>query len=390
MVDLSSNQLRPQSRPAATTIAAAGRARRYLLVCPWEQRGGGMGRIMGYLLQTAQTSDASPRYEAIDSRGPWHGASSPLFVLWAMARIAAGVIKRDIAVVHVNVAERLSLFRKGVLVFFARMLRLPVVLHLHAAQLIAFYEGLPRPVRALVRAMFRSADCCIVLGETWQRFVIDELGVDPAKVVILYNGVPRAATPRKAGPSAGPLKILFLGNLLERKGVSDLLQALAREPLAAVDWRATFAGGGQIDHYRGIAERLGIGDKVTFPGWVDQSGAAALLSQSDVLVLPAYDEGLPLVILEALTAGVPVVCSPVGSIPEVLEDGNTALFVQPGDIKGLTETLARLARDPELQLHLVAQGRALYDREFSIEVFAERVAGIYRRYCGVDTTARVS
>ncbi|MGE5442470.1 MAG: glycosyltransferase family 4 protein, partial [Bacteroidota bacterium] len=225
--------------------------------------------------------------------------------------------------------------------------------------------------------------------DPWRRFVIEELGADAGKVVILHNGVPRAMFSRQPRPSDRQLRILFLGNLMERKGVTDLLEALARQPLSGMNWRATFAGGGAIEFYRRKADSLGLLPRVDFPGWVDQRGAGALLAASDVLVLPSYDEGLPLVILEALTAGVPVVCSPVGAIPEVLEDGKSAVFVQPGDSQGLTDALAELGREPALRERLALEGRALYDREFSLEIFAARVVGIYRTYCSFDGPTRV-
>jgi glycosyltransferase involved in cell wall biosynthesis len=348
-----------------------------------------MGRVSDYLMQAARADARMPNYVAVDSRGSGHVLWSPFYLLLAMARIALGAIRRDVALVHFNVGERGSLWRKGVLILWARVLRLPIVLHLHAAQLLQHHARLPEPFRILVRTIFRSADCCIVLGDFWRRFLIEELGVDAGKVVILYNGVPRAVLSRQSRPCDRRLRILFLGNLMERKGVTDLLEALAREPLSGMNWRATLAGGGPIESYRRKAESLGLLPRVEFAGWVDQRGAAELLAASDVLVLPSYDEGLPLVILEALTAGVPVVCSPVGAIPEVLENGKNAVFVQPGDSQGLADALAELGSEPALRERLALEGRALYDREFSLEIFAARVVGIYRTYCSFDVSTRV-
>ena len=81
----------------------------------------------------------------------------------------------------------------------------------------------------------------------------------------------------------------------------------------------TVIGGGAVGAYRAMAQQLGIAGSVHFTGWLDQAAAAALLAEADALVLPAYDEGLPLVILEAMATGVPVICTPVGAIPEVFD-----------------------------------------------------------------------
>jgi glycosyltransferase involved in cell wall biosynthesis len=370
----------PEQARAASGDAGALAHRYCFLVAPGGQPGGGMGRVSDYLLQAAQADAGLPRYVAIDPRGPGRVIWSPFYVGRALAQIALGAWRKDAALAHVNVGDRGSLWRKGLLIRFARAFRLPVVLHLHATQLIAYYAGLPAIMKRVVHEIFSSATCCVVLGKAWRDFLVQEIGIDAGRVVILYNGVPRALNPRQEG-DARCLRILFLGNLMERKGVSDLLEALALEPMSGFEWRATLAGGGPIDMYRHKADRLGLGSRIEFPGWVDQHQAGRLLAASDVLVLPSYDEGLPLVILEALTAGVPVVCTPVGAIPEVLEHEKTALFVQPGDAEGLAAALSRLGRDPDLRVNLAREGTELYEREFSLETFGARVAAIYRMYC---------
>src|SRR6185437_15521512 len=117
--------------------------------------------------------------------------------------------------------------------------------------------------------------------------------------------------------------------------------------------------------------------KVHFTGWVDQATARELLAGSDALVLPAYDEGLPLVILEAMASGVPVICTPVGAIPEVFEDGHSALFVSPGDRPGLARTIRRLVDDPALRASLSEAGLAMYRDNFTMEAFTDRISALY-------------
>ncbi|MDQ2805270.1 MAG: glycosyltransferase family 4 protein, partial [Pseudomonadota bacterium] len=294
-------------------------------------------------------------------------------------RVAHGAARGRLALVHLNLAERGSVVRKGILLFAAKLLGVRVLLHLHAAQIFTFYAGLSAPMRFLVRLMFRSADHCVVLGELWRRWVIETLAVAPGSVTVVDNGVPAAPEPRAPGIATGPFRLLFLGNLLERKGLADLLNALARPEARGVDFRLTVAGGGAVDRYREMATSLGLADCVDFTGWVDQTAARTLLSQSDALVLPSYDEGLPLVILEAMATGVPVICTPVGAIPEVFVDRRTALFVQPGDRSGLAATLVELSRDAELQRSLAAEGLALYRRRFTMEAFTDKISSLYEQ-----------
>jgi glycosyltransferase involved in cell wall biosynthesis len=304
-------------------------------------------------------------------------------LLVALAKILAGRLGGGLAGVHVNVAERLSLFRKGAIVAWCRALGVPVVLHLHA-QMHRFYAGLPALARALTRRVFRMASVVVVIGPVARRFVVEELGVSPERVEIVINGVPRATHPRRAEAPDRIQQVLFLGNLEPRKGVPDLLQALAQPGFDHGRVAVTVAGGGPLlASYREQARQLGIAQVVDFIGWCDQQQAAALLARADVLVLPSRDEVLPLVILEALANGVAVVSTAVGEIPSVLTGGVHTLYVEPGDVAGLAGALQQVLRDPQLRRSLEHQGQALYRRAFSLHQFFGQVARVHQRAFGI-------
>jgi glycosyltransferase involved in cell wall biosynthesis len=280
-------------------------------------------------------------------------------------------------------AERLSLVRKGVVVALCRALGVPVVLHLHAAQLPHFYRTLPRPLQALTRWIFSLPSACVVLGTAGKQFVTDELRVPASKVEIVVNGVPEPAVSRRSVAVGATQRILFLGNLLERKGVPDLLRALALPGFDRARLEVSFAGGDDAAAYRALAKQLGVDAVVHFEGWADQNKVAHLLANADVLVLPSYDEGLPLVILEALANGVAVVCTPVGEIPSVLTDGVNACFVQPGDVAGIAASLQKVLQQPGLREGLERNGRATYEERLSLRMFFASVAAIHERHFGV-------
>ncbi len=351
--------------------------RTVFLACPYGQVGGGMGSIMAYLASLER--DPSGRFDLkrLESRGGGHIALSPLFLAGAMGRILAEGIRGRLAVVHLNLAERGSVYRKAALLAATKLAGGRVLLHLHAAQIIQFHGAMNGGGKRLVRWMFRSADHVVVLGEMWRRWVSDTFDIRPSKISVVYNGVPATAAKARTAPDDGRFRLLFVGNLLERKGVADLLRAFSSPALQERDMELTMAGGGPVDSYRAMAAQLGIADRVTFTGWVSQDDARALMVNADALVLPAYDEGLPLVILEALASGTPVICTPVGSIPEVLDHGTTALFVAPGDEAGIAAAIATLKDQPELGRALSVQGAALYQRLFTMEAFARSIGGLY-------------
>ena len=186
----------------------------------------------------------------------------PLSSLWvlltALAKLVRGRLEGRLAGVHVNMAERLSLLRKSVIVVMCRALGVPVVLHLHAAQLHHFYRALPAPLRALTRWVFSLPASVVVLGTAARRFVTEELHVPAHRVEIVINGVPAPVERRRQSGPDSTQRVLFLGNLSERKGISDLLQALARPGFAASRLQVILAGGGDVPAYRAKARALRI------------------------------------------------------------------------------------------------------------------------------------
>ena len=359
------------------------------IACPWSPVGGGMFKVADYLNQSQQpelTPQAQrARLAPLDTRGGGSAIVSVPVLAAALARLLVGRITGHVSGVHVNMAERLSLFRKCAVVLWARAVGLPVVLHLHAAQLHHFYATLPLPVQAFVRWTFAKATRCIVLGKASQEFVVGTLKVPASRVEIVNNGVPEPTVARQPlSAQCGKRRVFFLGNLSERKGVSDLLKALSLSKLAKQGQiEAVFAGGGDIEGYTAKAHELGIDHFTRFVGWADQQTAATWMASSDALVLPSYDEGLPLVILEALANSVAVICTPVGEIPHNLMDGKEAHFVPPGNVLALADALDTVLGDTHYRQGLERGGRALFDRGFSLDQFADSVARVHLRSFGV-------
>jgi glycosyltransferase involved in cell wall biosynthesis len=374
----------PQTTLPNESRASNPSGRFIYIACPWTPVGGGMFKVADYLIQAqAQAGQGGVQLRPLDTRGGGHAALSLWVLLTALAKLVRGRLGGKLAGVHVNMAERLSLWRKSAIIVTCRALGVPAVLHLHAAQLHHYYRALPSPLQRLTRWVFSLPESVVVLGTAARRFVTEELGVPPQRVEVVINGVPEpVAAPHRRPSSPDVRKVLFLGNLSERKGVSDLLRALARPGFDTAKLQVCLAGGGDVPAYKAMASILGVDGFVQFEGWCAQSRVAELLAQTDVLVLPSYDEGLPLVILEALAHGVAVVCTPVGEIPSALSDGVNACFVTPGDIDGIAAALQKLLREPETLERLGRNGRLLYEQEFSIARFFASVARIHQRHFG--------
>lgn len=340
------------------------------VVAPHGVAGGGMGRVRDYIVESPAEWWGDLQPVPLTSRDVGGKLHSLMLVLHCCGAIWRSHRRGELALVHLNMGDRGSAFRKSVLLLFCKMIGVPAIVHLHAVEL----PKLGRQWRWMLAKALSQATAIIVLGRIFERLVRQTLGVTRPPVEILCNGVPiePVASRRHDVVPGRPITIQFLGTLDERKGTSDLIAALAGLGQGGQGWRAVFAGGGDIETYRAKAEAAGIGQHVDFPGWVGQDDARRLLREADMLVLPSYDEGLPLVILEAIGLGTPVIATAVGATPEFLTD-NEIKLCRPGDVCGLQDAIADLIDHPLLRQRLCDNGLKLFDELFSLRMFCQNL-----------------
>ncbi len=361
------------------------RTRTVLIVTPGGlEHGGGIGRQMGYFLQAYQETEQRFRYQVVDSRGPWYLGSSPLHVVGSIAYLGRAILTLSRAclsspcVAHVNITGRGSTIRKLILLTICRPLGLRYVLHLHDYDYAAYYRSRGTFVKKLIATMFRRAAAVIVLGRRDLEVISQLFQLRKDRMTVLPNAVPDPLPDLDGRPAPGqPCQLLFLGHLGSRKGVPDLLKALASPAVRHLRWRATLAGDGPIEEYRNLAKDLGILGSLSFPGWLDQRRTSELCANADVLVLPSYAEGLAMSVLEGLSHGLVVITTPVGAHSEVIKPEVSGILVPPGDIAALAETLVRVIEDESLRMRLASGARARFLEKFDVRHYAARLEQLH-------------
>lgn len=278
------------------------------------------------------------------------------------------------AAVHIHLSEPVSAMRKCLFFLPARLLRKKVILHFHSFAPITTIKG---KFAWVYRYLFKRADKVLVLSEMWKREVCDAFGLD--NVTILYN--PSLVS---VGDKlwAKQKNILFAGAVNARKGYADLVRAFAAIAVRFPDWKLVFAGNGEVEAGKRLAEELGIGAQCEFLGWVDSDRKDRAFKEASIFCLPSYAEGFPMALLDAWAYGLPAIVTPVGGIPDVAVDGKNVLLFNPGDVESLSLCLRRLIEDDLLRENLAKESISFASGMFSVDEVNRCLGKIYREVIG--------
>jgi glycosyltransferase involved in cell wall biosynthesis len=200
------------------------------------------------------------------------------------------------------------------------------------------------------------------------------------KLRVVHCGIDVSAfEPPERGAADGPGEILTVGRLVPVKGQSLLIEALPELARRAVDARLTIVGDGpQLAELRELARRLGVAERVSFAGAVGQDEIRAHYERADVFALPSFAEGLPVVLIEAMATGLPVVASRITGVPELVEEGVSGELVIPGRGDELADALERVLSAPaERRAEMGRTGRERVVAEFDVERTARQLLDVF-------------
>jgi glycosyltransferase involved in cell wall biosynthesis len=211
--------------------------------------------------------------------------------------------------------------------------------------------------------------------------IIKDLGVPAAKCYLPHFGVdtdmfhPRAAAKEKTEE----VQVLFVGSLIDRKGLPDLLEALGDPAFHRV--RLVVVGDGpNAARWKRRTEELGINERVEWKGTLPPIEVAVLMRAVDILCLPSYMEGRPNVVNEAMASGLPVIVTRIGGVPDMVLEGETALLFEPGNVEELRQSLRTLVGDPQLRSRMGQAGREFLVRSgVSWDATAEEFDELFSR-----------
>jgi glycosyltransferase involved in cell wall biosynthesis len=279
-------------------------------------------------------------------------------------------------VVHIHFASGASNLRKVVVAQMALARGASVIMHAHGGNYQRHWARMSRIERAATQATLLRVHRLVVLGDAWRRF-FESIGVPAHRIVVLPNPVALPPT-LPARPAGATIRFVYLGLIAQRKGVFDLIEAVAKlSPENRARARFVVAGSGETQQLRELVAKREVADIVEVREWIEASERDRLLASAHAFVLPSHTEGLPMSLLEAMAWGLAPICTPVGSIPEYVVDGANGLVVAPGNVQQLASAIESMIAQDARRTYMGRLARATVE-PLCVKKYSTRVCALYR------------
>jgi len=283
------------------------------------------------------------------------------------------LLKKRPRIVHINTSSYWVFWESAAYVLLSKMAGCRVILHVHGSESKRFCDksGILRPLITLV---FNRTDVVVALSESWRQYLS---GFACVNIKVVPNPVNTSIFNLKAQEKGDKIRALLLGSDWRRKGVYDVFKAAPL--IVGKDKRMVFmlAGEEHAEKYKNACTKGDMTKHFEFLGIIEGEAKTKALTNADMFILPSYNEGLPIAMLEAMAAGLPVVSTRVGAIPEVIEEGVNGFLIEPGDFNTLADRVIKLAGDGRLRRSMGERNR-MKARQYDINSVADLLDEIYQ------------
>lgn len=292
--------------------------------------------------------------------------------LGKIARAISRLLTEEYDVLHSNTAfNTKSIFRDLMLMTIARARGKRVLLHVHGG---TYVQELPPPVIGWgIARLMHIASVIVVLSKTERRILGERYPKYKSKIQYIYNGIVQTSHRRSVNINS-KLEVIYLGRLVPEKGIEILLKSLSEaEGIARL---SVYGSGALLDMVQQYASAF---SNIRYKGIFEPHAGQEILQNFDVLVLPSTQgEGMPMAIVEAMSTGVVPICTPISSIPEIIENGKNGYLVEVGSAQVITEALRTLATKPQhleaMSAEALAFAKANFDATINFTKFGELYA----------------
>ena len=298
-----------------------------------------------------------------------------IFLINLIKYFAILITDKEIKIIHIHGASYGSFYRKFVVFIIGKYIfRKKIIYHVHGGGFKVFYNKSNVLSKRLIKTLFSNADIVICLSNSWIEYYMQTFKIKRA--VILPNIIDY---PVKVMPAekTGIITFLFLGMISEAKGIFDLIEVIAKNKEKYKNRIKLLIGGnGEVQYLNELIKRFDIEDIVEYLGWISSVKKVEVLNNSNVYILPSYNEGLPISILESMSYGKPIISTNVGGIPEIVKNKRNGLLITPGEFKEIEIAIDYFLENPDLIDEYGAMSVKLVKKHLPLAVLKE-ITGIY-------------
>lgn len=288
------------------------------------------------------------------------------------------VILGEFDIAHIHMSYKGSFYRKLLIVLVLKLTKKKFIIHLHGSEFEVFYKNSNKIIKKLIRFTLRSCDSFIVLGENWKGIISN---IEPkTKIFVLKNSI--RIPDFKVNRNINKFNVLFLGVLIKRKGIYELIEAIRilseNNIITKYNLEFNIAGVGKEESdIKNLINKYNLDYCINMLGWIDGKQKEKLLKSSQLFVLPSYNEGLPMAILEAMSYGIPTVATNVGSIDEVVINNNNGYLIKPGEGEKISKCIEDIISNNDKWTIYSENSKIKIKDEFDEKVYFGEVEKLY-------------
>lgn len=298
-----------------------------------------------------------------------------VFTAFSIIRIFFVLLFNRPHLLHVHMSERGSVYRKGIVIRLAKSFGCKVIIHMHGAEFQDWYESLNDKKKNKVKRIIGSADRVIILGKYWESFISSI--VPESKIRVVYNSVVQRENIYDPNGST----LLFLGVVGQRKGAYDLVKAFAEIKDKLPENIKLDLYGPDFEHkIETLIKDSGASDRIHYCGWLENDKKETVFKDTICNILPSYNEGLPMTILETMSYGIPNISTSVAAIPEVI-NSDAGILICPGKIEELKAAIMMICSDVGIRNSMSDNSYGIINDVFSINKHIDHILQIYRELC---------
>lgn len=342
-----------------------------LMVGPARDVKGGMTSVVDNYYEYGLDKSVNLKY--IESSNDKNIISKILKEITGYNEFKIDIKKYDI--VHIHMASRRSTFRKCKYILEANKYNKKIILHIHGAEFKVFFENeCSEKKKQYIKKCLNMCDKVIVLSEEWKDYF--KKIVNENKIVVIYNAI---KLPKKFDKNTDTQQLLFLGRIGKRKGIYDLLDVVQQLIPKYNNIKLIIGGDGEIEKIKKIINEKKITSNVKVLGWINGEEKERLLRESSFYILPSYNEGMPMSLLEGMAYSNIPISTNVGGIPRIINDEINGFIINPGDKKKLKHILDNLLKEENKikRKEISEKARSTIENKFDMEINIQKIIKLY-------------